>query len=279
MTCSQNALTKYALQIDARMQSDVLPVIGKTDVAQIKRRELIAIVQAVAERDAVETAKRLAQYIRQALDYAVDCGLIESHAGGNLSRVLPSVEKSHHAAVPLDAAPAMFAQLWAYHGSVVVVGAIRLLALTALRSRELAGGRWDEINGDVWVIPAARMKRRLPHVVPLSTQALAELERLRAVAKQSEFIFPSHGGHIHPETPSQIIRRITHGKQTAHGLRSVFSSAANQSGLWHADAIERQLAHKETDAIRAAYHRAEYLDERKRLMQWWADGINNQPNS
>ena len=266
--------TKYALQIAARLETDVYPAIGGKDIATLKRRELMAVVAAVADRGAVETAHRLAQYICQILDYAVDCGEIDSHAGSGLVRVLPAAETKHHAALSWHDAGPLFKAMWGYDGGVVVAGALRILAMCVPRAQELAGARWAEIGADVWVIPAERMKRKLPHVVPLATQVRAEFDRLRAVTGAGDYVFSTKKGHMHAETPAKAIRDLGFaGVQTEHGMRTIFSSAANESGLWSADAIERQLSHRETDAVRAAYHRAEYLEERRRLMQWWADAV------
>lgn len=271
---SKLSSSKYAAQILRRVEVDVFPDIGNTDIAGLTRRELIAVVQKVADRGAVETAHRLSQYIGRILDYAVDCGYIDQHPGNNLGRILPAADETHHASLaPSDSGP-LFAAMWSYRHDAVIAGALRLLALTAVRSSELAGARWEEVQEDVWIIPAERMKRKkLPHVVPLSFQAKAEFDRLRGMT--SEYVFQSGRKFIHPETPAMAIRRLGFaGVQTAHGLRSIFSTAANESGLFSKDAIERQLSHKESDEVRAAYHRAEHLAERRRLMQWWADWID-----
>lgn len=267
---------KYAQQILARLDADVYPSLGQVDVAEVSRRQLIDVVSGVAGRGAVETAHRIAQYLGQMFDYAVDIGVLDSHPASHLVRVLPATQKSHHAALsPQDSGP-LYHALWSYNGSIVIATALRVLAFCVPRAQELAGMRWKELQGDVWLIPAERMKRDRPHVVPLSSHVRAELERLRLVTGQGEFVFASgrRHGHMHPETPAKAIRDLGFkGLQTEHGMRSIFSTAANECGLWSYDAIERQLAHDESDKIRAAYHRAEYLDERRRLMQWWADWI------
>lgn len=267
---------KYAAQILSRLQDDVFPLIGDQDIARITRKDLVAVVEAVAQRGVVETAHKLAGYIGRIMDLAVDRGLLEQHPGASLSRILESPVRTHHPAVSVHDAPKVFKSIWQYNATVATSCALRLALLTALRGKELAGAKWDEILWEeaVWIVPAERMKRKKPHVVPLSRQAIVELKRLQESG--NEYIFMARRRKfMHPETVNKTLQKLGFkGEQTGHGLRAVFSSCANESKLWHKDAIERQLAHNETDEVRAAYDRAEHLDERRKLMQWWADYID-----
>jgi integrase len=157
---------------------------------------------------------------------------------------------------------------------------LRLTLLTMVRTIEAIGAQWDEFDLDakLWRIPAERMKMKAPHVVPLSRQVLALLEELRPLTGRYALLFPGR----EPSKPISnntmlfaMYRMGYHGKATVHGFRATASTILNESGF-HGDAIERQLAHKEQNETRAAYHRAEYVEERTRMMQWWADFIDQQ---
>ena len=152
--------------------------------------------------------------------------------------------------------------------------------LTFVRTVELIGARWDEIDFEecIWNIPAERMKENRSHFVPLSTQAIDCLHQLHAVTGKRELLFPKRGVPRAPMSNSTILRVIDRigykGRMTGHGFRSVASSALNESGLFDFDAIERQLSHQDRNDVRAAYNRAKYMEERRRMMQWWADYID-----
>jgi len=153
--------------------------------------------------------------------------------------------------------------------------ALQLQALTFVRPGELRGAKWDEFDQDnaVWSIPAARMKMRRPHRVPLAHQTTALLKDLRPITGGGTFLFPSVRSTTRSMSESTInaaLRRLNYTKEqmTGHGFRAVASTLLNESGKWNADAIEAQLAHVEGDDVRRAYHRAEYWDERIRMMAW-----------
>ena len=151
--------------------------------------------------------------------------------------------------------------------------------LTAVRPGELRGARWEEIdtNAATWRIPAQRMKMRTEHIVPLSRQALEVLETVKPLASKIGLVFPSPyypTKSLSENTFNSALARMGYkGIATAHGFRALFSTVANESG-WNPDAVERQLAHMERNKIRAAYHRSTYTEERRKLMQWWADYLD-----
>jgi integrase len=160
------------------------------------------------------------------------------------------------------------------------------LAHTFVRVGEMTPMRWDELIDDVWVIPAERMKgrknNRRPHVVPISKEARVILDMLRAINGDRDYVFASpikSSKPISKETPLQALYALGYrGRMTAHGFRSLASTVLNSESGFAPDVIERQLAHKETDAVRAAYHRAEYLDRRRELMAWWSNWIERKAN-
>ena len=261
--------------VEQSIRDYVLPVIGSRRLDELYRADLVDVVRRVAATGKVETAHRLGQRIRAILDHSVDHGDIESHPGAGLSRVLPAVDKTPMAAVTPAELPALMKSIESYPEPVTRLG-LQLLAHTFLRTSELIGAEWSELRDpETWVIPEERMKRRIPHVVPLSEQVRAILDELREMTEEeSPYILASSQNprcSISNNTLLFALYRLGYkGRMTGHGFRAVASTVLNESRLWGRDAIERQLAHRETDQVREAYHRAEYLDERRRMMAWWS---------
>lgn len=259
--------------VEQSIRDYVLPALATRKLSDIKRRELVQVVKDIADRGTVETAHRVGQRIRAIFDHAVDHGDLEVHPAAGLARVLPNAEEAHIAAISPDELPQLLRDIQGYPEPVTRSGLL-LMAHTFVRTSELIGARWDEFRGDMWVIPEERMKRRLPHVVPISTHAQALLETLRPLTDESPYVLAS------PLQPQASISKNTllfalyrlgyRGRMTGHGFRSVASTILNESGKWSRDAIERQLAHEETDKVREAYLRAEFLDERRRMMEWYS---------
>jgi integrase len=181
--------------------------------------------------------------------------------------------------MPREDLPEFLRALSSYHGEVRTRLALRLLVLTFVRTTELRGARWKEIDLDAaeWRIPAERMKMRAPHIVPLSRQAAAAFAELKPLAGLSDYVFPSPGaeGFMSNNTMLFAMYRMGfHGRATVHGFRAVASTLLNEMGF-HPDWIERQLAHDERNKVRAAYNHAQYLPERRRMMQQWADCLDD----
>jgi len=176
---------------------------------------------------------------------------------------------------------ALVRSVWGYDGQPATKAALQLMAYLFPRPGELRLAEWPEfdLEAAVWAIPAPRMKMRRPHKVPLPSQAIAILTQLREITGNGRLVFPSVRSKSRPisdNTLNAALRRLGYSQDeaTAHGFRATASSLLNESGLWHADAIERQLAHEDGDAVRRAYARAEFWDERVRMMQWWADKLD-----
>jgi integrase len=267
--------------IESGFKADVYPAIGGRPMAQIKPREVVAVVKAIEDRGAAEAAGRVLQRIRAVYRYAVVHERIEVNPMLDLkpSELLKPRQVRHRAALSDKALPGFLAALDAYAGDVTTLAALRLLMLTAVRPGELRGARWAEIDTEAaeWRIPAERMKMKAPHIVPLSRQALELIESMRAVSGGRELVFPSPyypGKSLSENTLNGAITRMGYkGEHSAHGFRALFSTVANECGH-NPDVIERQLAHVERNEVRAAYHRAEYLEDRARLLQWWADYLD-----
>lgn len=267
--------------IRASLEAEVFPTIGGRSMAHLKPLDVMNIVKRIEARGAGEAAARVLQRVKAVFRYAVVHERIESNPMLDLkpSELLKPRQVRHRAAMADKDLPAFLAILDTYQGDPTTLAALRLLMLTAVRPGELRGARWEEFDteGAVWRIPAERMKMKAPHAVPLSRQALELIECQRAISGGGELVFPSpyYPGKVLSENTlnSALTRMGYKGAHTAHGFRALFSTVANECGH-DPDAIERQLAHVERNEVRAAYHRATYLDARAALMQWWADYLD-----
>ena len=265
----------------ASLEADAFPQLGALPIADIKARQVMAVIRNIEARGAGETASRVLQRVRSVFRYAVIEEWIDTNPTLDVvaSEVLKPRQVKHRAAMPDASLPEFLAKLDAYEGDSATGDALRLLMLTAVRPGELRGAAWSEFDLDAarWRIPAARMKMRTEHLVPLSRQALALLRRIQATGKTGALVFPSPfypGKPLSENTLNSALARMGYkGIATAHGFRALFSTVANECGH-NPDVIERQLAHIERNEVRAAYHRAAYVAERATLVQWWADYLD-----
>lgn len=266
--------------VEQSLRDYVLPTLGGKALAEITRPDLVTVVKAISDTGKVETAQRVGQRICKIFDLAADSGIIgHNHPAANLARVLPRNKRKRHMPTvkPADV-PALLHDVDSYSEPTTRAG-LWLLAYTFTRTAELIGASWDEIADPVtWVVPRERMKRRLPQVVPLSRQVLSILEDLKATGDGSRYFLPSEVNPMCGLSNNTLLFALYRlgykGRMTGHGFRSVASTILNESKLWHPDAIERQLSHGETDRVRDAYNMAEYLEERRRMMQWWSDHLD-----
>ena len=223
----------------------------------------------------------------QVFRYAVATGRADADPTGALKGAILSPPVNHcPAIVDPSGFGALLRAIGEYQGAPETLYAMELLALTFVRPGELRSAEWSEFDFDraVWAIPGEKMKMRRPHRVPLAPQALAILRTLKVITGAGRFLFPSIRSDERPMSENTInaaLRRLgfKQDEMTAHGFRSAASSVLNESGLWNPDAIERQLAHVEPDAVRRAYARADYWDERVRMMAWWADRCDERRRS
>ncbi len=268
----------HGARILRRLERDIFPWMGKRPIAEVKAPELLSVLRRIEERGAVETAHRASQNCGQVFRYAVATGRAERDPTGDLKGAIPPTKQTHHASItdPREIG-ALLRAIDAYEGGLIVRCALRLAPLVFVRPGELRKAEWVEIIWDKaeWVIPAARMKMREKHVVPLSRQALEILKELQPLTGEGKYLFPSPRTSDRPMSDNAILsalRRMgyTGDQMTGHGFRSMASTLLNEQG-WHRDAIERQLAHAERDSIRAAYNYAQHMPERRRMMQAWAD--------
>lgn len=268
---------KYAPQVIRTFERDVFPMIGSRPIADIEATEILKVIRAVEARGAQDIAKRLRQKIGCIFRYGIATSRCKRDPAADLKGALKPPPKTRHmAALKAGDLPAFFQKLRAYDGEPQTALALELIMHVVVRTSELRFGKWDEIDGDLWRIPAERMKRSNDHLVPLTKQAQAILAKLQTLAGDSEWIVPGVRGKPISENTLlfSLYRMGYHSRATTHGFRSTFSTIANESGQWSADAIERQLAHVPGDAVRASYNRAQYLDERRRLLTWWSDYLD-----
>jgi integrase len=254
------------------------PDLGPRPIAQITAAEVLRVLKIVEARGKLETAKRLRATIGQVFRLAIATGRAENDPTGALRGALAAPVVRHRAAI-IDPKGfgALLRAIDGYEGAPETKAALLLSALTFCRPGEIRSAEWVEIDlqNAVWSIPAEKMKMRRPHRVPLSKEAVAVLDSIKLITGNYRFVFPSARSHkrcMSENTITGALRRLgfTKDEMTAHGFRSAASSILNESGLWNADAIERQLAHVDNDSVRRAYARADFWDERIRMMQWWA---------
>ncbi len=269
---------EHAARILQRLTLNVFPWIGARPVGGITAPELLAVLRRIEASGRLETAHRAHQNCGQVFRYAVATGRAERDPSGDLRGALPPASKSHYAAVTEPKAIAgLLRAIDGYTGSFVTTRALRLAPLVFVRPGELRRAEWAEIDLDAaeWRIPAAKMKMRAPHVVPLADQALAILRELHPLTGRGRYVFPGARSAERPMSENAVNAALRYmgydsDVMTGHGFRALASTTLHEQG-WPSDIIERQLAHAERNKIKAAYNRAEHLPERRRMMQAWAD--------
>lgn len=270
-----------ARHVLARLKSYVFPVLGVRPIREITAPELLAAMRRVEDRGAVFSAHRTLQNCGQVFRYAVACGKAERDPSQDLRGALAPTKEKHHASVTEPKAVAeLLRAIDGYQGTLATRCALNLAPLVFVRPGELRHAEWSEIDLEAgeWRIPAEKMKMRVQHIVPLSRQAVAVLRELQPLTGAGRYVFPSERTKARPmseNTVNAALRRLGYSKNemTGHGFRSMASTLLHEQG-WNRDAIERQLAHAERNKVRAAYNYAEFLPERRKMMQAWADYLD-----
>lgn len=256
--------------------------IGKRPIASISAHELLEMLRRMEGKGRYETAKRLRSTCSQVFRYAIATARADRDVATDLRGALIVPKPVHRAAVttPKEAGELLRA-IEAFDGSPNVHAALRLLPHVFVRPGELRFAEWGDFDLEraVWTIPPHKTKMRRAHSVPLSLQALTIIGSIEHDADYSAFLFPSRTSVDRPMSENTInaaLRRMgyTQDKMTGHGFRAMAATLLNEMGLWHSDAIERQLAHCDNNAVRRAYTRGEYWDERLRMMQHWSDHLD-----
>ncbi len=268
-----------------RLADNVYPWLGDKPITAIESPVLLATIRRIEERGAPEVARRVLQCCGQIFTYAIATARASRNPATDLRGAIPPPPKGHHASITdPKAIGGLLRAIDGYKGSHIVRCALRLAPLTFVRPGELRRAEWAEFDVDnaEWRIPPEKMKARAVHIVPLSTQSLAILEELRPLTGRDRYLFPSVRTVARPmseNTVTSALRRLgyTGEEMTGHGFRSMASTLLNEQG-WNRDAIERQLAHGERDKVRGAYNYAQFLPERRKMMQKWAaylDGLRS----
>jgi len=271
----------HAKDVLRRLEVNIFPPLGYRPLAEIDAPELLATIRKIEARGAYDLAHRVLAVCGQVFRYGVATGRCSRDVTGDLRGALTPHKKKHQAAVRPEELPDLLRKIETYDkdtGDTLTRLALQLMAATFVRTSELIGAKWEEFDLDaaVWAIPPERMKMKTEHLVPLSRQALGILEEIKPIAGRSAFVFPGRNRDkpISNNTMLFALYRMGYkGKMTGHGFRAVASTIMNESGF-RPDVIERQLAHCERNEVRGAYNRAEYLPERRQLMQWWADYLD-----
>lgn len=280
-TWSPTRSLKHTEQTIRRLEADVFPEIGALPVSDIKASMLLAVSKKIEQRGAVDIAKRAYQTCGQILRYGVAHGLIERNPAADVKPgdALKATRKTNYARLDAKELPELLRKIDAYDGTVYTRCALKLMALTFVRTSELIGARWEEFDlvARQWRIPAERMKMDTPHIVPLADQAVAVLEELHGHRAGRDLLFPGERDHAKPISNNTILyalyRMGYHSRMTGHGFRGVASTVLHELGHRH-DLIELQLAHQERNAVSAAYNHATYIPQRTAMMQAWADHVD-----
>jgi integrase len=271
----------HARTIRSRLDRLILPYLGDRPPVEINAPELLTILRRIEDQGHVETAHRVSQIVGQVLRYGIATGQARHDITADLKGALIPRKPEHFPTLTNpEKIGGLMRAIQAFSGSVIVRCAMLFQIYTAVRPGEMRKAEWKEIDGDLWKIPAERMKKRRPHLVPLSSQAMDVLEEIRPLTGGGELIFPSIRSKTRPisdMTVNAALRRMGYAQNelTGHGFRAMFSTIANEC-QWPSDVIELQLAHVDKNSVRAAYNHAELLDKRRELLQWWGDWLKQQ---
>jgi len=272
----------HSAKVLQRLENDLFPWLGKRPISDVTAKELLATVNRIADRGAVDTAHRALQNSGQIFRYAIVTGRAERNPATDLRGALPSPKESHLAAITdPEKVAGLLRAMDTYSGSFVTKAALRLAPLVFVRPGELRHAEWEEIDLDKaeWNIPAAKMKMAQPHLVPLSKQAVAILSELHALTGRSRYVFPGARTHKRPMSDNAILaalRRMGFAKDemSGHGFRAMARTILDEVLHFRPDYIEHQLAHAVRDPNGRAYNRTSHLPERRNMMQAWADYLD-----
>ncbi len=262
-----------------RLEKHAFPKLGRRPIVEITSPEILAVLRIVEGSGALDTARRVMQTCGQIFMYAIATGRAERNPVPDLRGALKTPISRHYAHLQAAELPEFLEKLDCYNGHPQTKLAIRFLLLTFVRTAELRASEWPEINFEKleWRIPAVRMKMKEQHLVPLSRQAVEVLRELRTLTGSRNYLFPNQHNpkaFMSENTVLYALYRMGyHSRTTGHGFRSTASTILNEHGFMP-DVIERQLAHSERNKVRAAYNHAQYLPERRKMMQWWADYLD-----
>ncbi|HDS6850650.1 TPA: integrase arm-type DNA-binding domain-containing protein [Enterobacter cancerogenus] len=286
---------EHSRRVLKSLEDNLFPAIGKRNIADLKTRDLLAPIKAVELSGRLEVASRLQQRTTAIMRYAVQSSLLDYNPAQEMVGAVASSNRQHRPALVLKRTPELLQRIDSYTGRPLTRLAVELTLLVFIRSSELRFARWSEIDFEtsMWTIPAEReaiegvkhsqrgSKMRTPHLVPLSHQALAILKQVHKFSGDRDFVFIGDHDHRKPMSENTVNKALrvmgydTKVEVCGHGFRTMACSSLIESGLWSRDAVERQMSHMERNSVRAAYiHKAEHIDERRLMLQWWADFLD-----
>ncbi len=260
-------------------EKDLFPVLGNMPIEHIKGKDVLACAKKIEERGALEMAKRSIPLTGRIFRFAIRKGIIENDPTPHLGEALKPRKVKNMARLDISEFPAFVERMDRYHGNLIIRSALQLMTLTFVRTAELRMMEWNEIDYEnrLWRIPAHKMKMAMPHIVPLSQQALEILERIQPITGIKPYVFYNYST-AKPISSNALLCAIRtmgyNGKMTGHGFRGLASTTLHEQGYMH-DAIEIQLAHRVGNAVSQAYNHAQHLDYRIKMMQEWSDFIDS----
>ncbi|WP_323635842.1 tyrosine-type recombinase/integrase [Pectobacterium polaris] len=269
----------YAEDLMEAFENDIFPDIGKRPIAEIKPLEMLTSLRKLEKRGVLDKLRKIRQACNQVFRYAIVTGRAENNPASELASALPPPKATHYPHLLPDELPDFLRALPTYSGSKITQLATRILMLTGVRTIELRQAEWKEFDFEkgLWEVPKERMKMRRPHLVPLSDQVIDALQQLQAVTGRYNLVFPGRNDITKPMSEAsinQVLKRIGyHGKATGHGFRHTMSTILHEQG-YNTAWIELQLAHVDKNTIRGTYNHAQYLEQRRGMLQWYGDFID-----
>jgi len=272
----------YCLQIANNLDRHLYPSLGDRPIREIDSAEVLDILRRIEKRGTPTVTMLNKQLVSAIFRYAIATLRANQDPTIALKGAIAAHKVRHHPPLPREELPDLMRKIDMYGGRIETTFAFRLLMQTFLRTGELRQGQWPEIDFEsrLWRIPDERMKNRLPHTVPLSTQSINLLENLKEVTGHQRWLFPGYGRDrcISSHTITKALRYMGYEKFSAHGFRSTASTILNEMGF-RSDVIERQLSHTDRNSVRSSYNHAQYLPERRKMMQRWSDYLDSVKNN
>jgi integrase len=269
---------RHAFYVIRRLEANIFPFLGDTLIKKITSEELLGVIRKIEERGSLEVAHRTLQVVGRIFRYAIATGKAEHDISADLRGALQLRKTANYSYFSGKEFCEFLKGFSDFKGNVITKLALQLLILTFVRSGELRGARWEEFDFEKreWRIPAERMKMKELHIVPLSNQAIVVLEEIRKFSGDSSLLFPCRTCESKPISDNTLSKAFRDqgykGKATPHGMRATASTILNENGF-KPDVIERQLAHCERNKVRASYNHAQYLPERRQMMDWWGSYV------
>jgi len=269
----------YHAKIVDRLEKYIFPKMGSTPIHKIDAARTIEIINPLAKANKLETVKKICRWVNEVMVYAVNTGITHANPLTGIGKAFNAPRVQNMLTLKPEELPELMYKIQHSNTKLVTRCLIEWQLHTMVRPGEAAASRWDEIDvtKSEWAIPAERMKKNKPHVVPLTEQTLKLLEILKPITGHREYIFPSDRNPRKPANSQSANRALSRmgftGRLVSHGMRALASTTLNEQGF-DPDVIEAALAHVDKDAVRGAYNRAEYIERRRSMMEWWSDHIS-----